>query len=547
MNINKILTQIKYEFKKVVVDLEYADDSFECVLEEPKDRSHGDWSTNTAMRIAKTAKINPRVLAKQIIQKIDLEQLAVEKLEIAGPGFINIFLKKDNYYKLINNVIKSGKNYGNSKIGNNKKVLFEYVSANPTGYLHIGHARGGAYGDSLSNIMRKAGYDVHREFYVNDAGNQIDNLAKSLEVRYLEQLGIVKEMPKDGYFGKEIIDLAKKIVLKYQDKYLENGSEFFKEYGLSSLLKNLKQHLKEYRVEFDQWYRERDLFTDNLVDKVISQLRDKNYTYNSEGAEWLKTSQFTDEKDRVIYTSDGRNTYLVPDIAYHQSKFERGYDILIDVFGADHHGYIERLKSSMEMLGHDSSKLEFEILQMVKVYQNGEEVKMSKRSGKAIGLQDLIEEVGVDPIRYFFAARALSSPMELDLDLALRKTNENPVYYAQYAHARICSVLKLANEQGITDTEVEEYRHLNENANQILKLIGNYQQVIEECAIKRIPHKLTNYIQNLASEFHSYYNLEKILSKNELETKEKLQFIKAVKIVLKDALNLIGVKEKDKM
>ncbi len=546
MNVNEFKEKMKNELKRIVLELGYADDSFEAVLEEPKDKANGDFSTNTAMRLAKAARMAPRMIAEKIVSMVNVDEVGVEKLEIAGPGFINIYLNKADFYSIINQVIEQQSDFGNSTIGNKTKVLLEYVSANPTGYLHIGHARGGAYGDALANIMNKAGFEVHREFYVNDGGNQISNLARSIEARYLQELGLEAEMPKDGYFGPEIIKIAKDIILEHGELYKENGFDFFKEYGLEFLLEGLKSHLIEYRVEFDEWFRERELYPEKVQD-TMDYIREKGYTYHEDDAEWLKTSEFFDEKDRVVYTSDGRNTYLVPDIAYHKNKFDRGYDVLIDVLGADHHGYMDRLKSAIEMIGHDSKKLEFEILQMVKVFQNGEEVKMSKRSGKAIGLQDLLEEVGADPIRYFFAARALSSPMDLDLDLALRATNENPVYYAQYAHARICSVLAKAKEEGFNVEHIEEYKNLNENANDLLVLLSKYQSVIEECANKRIPHKLANYIQTLASNFHSYYNNEKFITDSKEETLEKLQLISAIKVVLSNALKLIGVSSPEKM
>ncbi len=547
MNILEVTNKIKEAIKKIIIDLGYADDTFEVVLEEPKDKSHGDYSTNTALRLAKTARMAPRAIAEKLMETINTKDLGIEKLEIAGPGFLNIYLVKADFYSVIDQVLSEESSYGSSTIGNGTKVLLEFVSANPTGYLHIGHARGGAYGDSLANIMEKTGYTVHREFYVNDGGNQINNLAKSIEARYFELLGEEFMMPENGYFGKEIISIAKDIMDSDGNKYLNDGFEYFKEYGLEFLLKGLRDHLVEYRVEFDEWFRERDLYVEangkSVLDKTVDYLRDHDYTYHSEGAEWLKTSDFFDEKDRVIYTKDGRNTYIVPDIAYHKNKLDRGYDVLIDVLGADHHGYMDRLRSAIEMIGEDSTKLEFEILQMVRVYQSGVEVKMSKRSGKAIGLQDLLEEVGADPIRYFFAARSLSSPMDLDLDLALRTTSENPVYYAQYAHARICSVLSAAGDQ----PEVLKYTNLNENADALLVLLSKYQSTLEECAKKRIPHKLTSYIQVLASTFHSYYNNEKFITDSAEETAEKLQLVKAVKIVLSDALNLIGVSSPERM
>ncbi|XMB66247.1 arginine--tRNA ligase [Mycoplasmatota bacterium zrk1] len=545
MNIEKLMMEIKEEIKSSVMSLGYADDSFDVILEQPKDKANGDYSTNTAMRLSKIAKKNPRVIAEEIKERINLKNSSIERLEIAGPGFLNIYLNRDGFFSLINRIIDEGSEFGKSNVGEGTKILLEYVSANPTGYLHIGHARGGAYGASLANIMKKAGFIVHREFYVNDAGNQINNLGLSIKSRYLQELGIDSKMPEDGYFGPEIIKIAQEIKSTHGDGLKENF-DFFKEYGLTYLLERLKEHLIKYRIEFDEWFRERTVYEGDLKE-TIKLIVENGYTYELDGATWFKTSEFFDEKDRVMVKSDGTYTYIVPDIAYHKNKFERGYDILINVLGADHHGYMPRLKSSMEMIGKDSNKIEFEILQMVRIYQDGQEVKMSKRSGKAIGLMDLIEEVGVDPIRYFFAARALSSPMDLDLDLALRKSNENPVYYAQYAHARISSVLRLAKEQNVDITPVNNYEFLNESAEGLLKLLSNYTRVISECALKRIPHKLTNYIQDLASEFHSYYNIEKFMTDNSTETNEKLRLIKAVKIVLKDALELIGVSAPEKM
>lgn len=548
MIVEEIVENIKTEIKKIVIDLGYATDDFEVVLDIPKDKSHGDFATNTAMRLASKAKKSPQIIAKEIIDEFDAEKCSVKDISVAGPGFINITIKKASFFELINQIVDMGSDYGKSSSGNHEKILLEYVSANPTGYLHIGHARGGAYGDSLSRIMKKAGYDVTREFYVNDAGNQINNLALSIQARYEECLGVAgAKIPENGYHGPEIIEIAKKIVAEKQDKLLTNGFEYFKQYGLDFLMNGLKKHLHDYRVDFDNWYSEKSLYANNQVQAVYQELIDKGYTYEKDGAVFCKTSEFGDEKDRVLYTSDGRFTYLVPDIAYHKTKFDRGYTKLIDVLGSDHHGYLDRLRATLKMIGYDSSKLNFEILQMVKVYQNGKEVKMSKRSGKAIGLEDLILEVGVDPIRYFFAARSLSSPMDLDLDLALRSTNENPVYYAQYAHARICSVLEKAKEQNINYLSTNNYSHLNEKAADLLAILASYTKTVSLAAARRMPHIICNYIQNLASEFHSYYNSDKILTDNEEETKEKLKLIYAVKIVLKDALGLIAVKAPEKM
>lgn len=543
MDIKKILDDIKKEIKQTLLTMNYADSDFSVELEVPGNKEHGDYSTNSALKVSKNAKKNPRIIAEEIISLLKNTELPIEKYEVAGPGFINMFLSKSIYFETLTEVLSKGTQYGTSSIGKGTRILLEYVSANPTGYLHIGHARGGAYGDSLANILEKAGYDVGREFYVNDAGNQMNNLGQSIKARYMQELGMEVEMPEDGYFGKEIVDIAKKLFVDCGKDMIEESIDFFKDFGLKHLLKGLEDHLTEYRIEFDKWFSERNLY-DGDVQDTIKLLKSNGHLYQREGATWMKTSEFFDEKDRVAIKSDGNYTYIVPDIAYHKNKFDRGYDILINVLGADHHGYMDRLKSTMAMIGKNPDGLEFQILQMVRVYQDGKEIKMSKRSGKAIGLMDLIDEVGVDPIRYFFAARALSSPMDLDLDLALRKTNENPVYYAQYAHARISSIIRQYDND---ITPLTSYNRLNDNSLELLNILSQYKLVIEECAIKRIPHKLTNYIQTLAGAFHSYYNKEKILSEDKEETIEKLNLICAVQIVLKDALTLIGVDSPEKM
>lgn len=397
---------------------------------------------------------------------------------------------------------------------------------------------------------KKAGYKVTKEFYVNDAGNQIHNLAVSLDARYKQLFDIKCDLPEDGYYGKEIIETAKKIKEEVQDKYLkEDGYEFFRQYGVETLLDHLRKDLGDFRVAFDVWFSEKSLYDNNEVNNVIELLKTTGNTYEEDGATWLKTTKYNDEKDRVIVKSDGSLTYLTPDIAYHKNKLDRGYTKLIDILGGDHHGYINRLKAAIEMVGGKSDMLEVELLQMVKVLQNGEEVKMSKRSGKAITLRDLIDEVGPDPIRYFFAARSLNSQMDLDLDLAIRQTNENPVYYVQYAHARINSIFEKAQENGIDITSLPTtFESLDgEKLYDLVVLLVQYPNVINYAAQERAPHKLTNYITQLASSFHSFYNAQQVITENIKETKERLALLNATKIVIKDALSLIGVSAPNKM
>jgi arginyl-tRNA synthetase len=539
MHLTTLLQNIKDHIATHIQD-EYG--LFDVVIElaKTKEATHGDYATNVAMVLTKMAKKPPRDIASGVIASLEQSNLPLTKIELAGPGFINLTFDKTVLQSVISQIHEDAE-YGSSPIGKKHKILLEYVSANPTGLLHIGHARGGAYGDSLSRILTKAGYTVHKEFYVNDGGQQIENLALSIQARYFELLGKDFAIPTDGYFGAEIITAATAILDHYGPDL--NDLSVFKEEGVKLMLSRLETDLEQYRVTFDQWFRETTLYP-SAVEAVVTQLQQSGATYEAEGALWLKTSEYGDEKDRVMITADGRYTYFVPDTAYHKTKFDRGFDELINVWGADHHGTVPRLKASLQLLGYPQDHLTIELLQMVKVYQGGVEVKMSKRSGQAIGLLDLIEEVGVDPIRYFFAARALSTPMELDLDLALRKTSENPVYYAQYAHARIYSVLQKA-ERAVTP--VSTFTTLGDASNELVLLLNEYPLVIEEAAQKRIPHRVANYIQTLATAFHQYYNEETIVTDDATATNERLYFIQAIAAVLKDSLGLLGVVAPERM
>jgi arginyl-tRNA synthetase len=555
MDTEKLIQAIKDQIKDILITLGYYQDEDTILLEVPKDTSNGDYSTNVAMKYARIARKSPRVIAEEIKKgflEVRNDSIEISKIEIAGPGFINFYINKDFLTNIIAQINSHPDEYGKLSIGEGERYNIEFVSVNPTGALHIGHARGAAAGDSICRILSKAGYEVTREYYVNDAGNQIHNLALSIEARYKELLGQTIAMPEDGYHGPEIIETAKQLADQYGDKYIkEDGVEFFRQYGVNSLLDILKHDLNEFRVDFDVWFSEKSLYDDNQVEKTVQFLIDNNFTYEAEGAVWLKTSEYGDEKDRVIIKSDGTYTYVTPDIAYHKNKLERPerFTKLIDILGGDHHGYIPRLKAAIEMVGGKSDLLEVELLQMVKVLQNGEEVKMSKRSGKAITLRDLIDEVGVDPIRYFFAMRSLNTHMDLDLDLALRKTNENPTYYVQYAHARICSIFRTAEEKGFDTSKLPNVftTLTSEKTFELIGILRNYPQAITLAAKQRSPHKLTNYVQDLASAFHSFYNDEQVLSDNDLKTTERLALLNAVRTVLKDALSLIGVSAPEKM
>jgi arginyl-tRNA synthetase len=525
----------------------------EVLLEKPKEKSHGDYSTNMAMQLARIAKKAPRMIAEDIVQHLDQQQASIEKIEIAGPGFINFFMNNQYLTNLIPTILEQGDRYGESNAGQGQKVQVEFVSANPTGDLHLGHARGAAVGDSLCNVLEKAGYDVTREYYINDAGNQIHNLALSVEARYFQALGYDKEMPEDGYHGEDIVQIGKRLAEEFGDRYIHADEkeryEFFREYGLKYELEKLQKDLEMFRVRFDVWYSETSLYHNGKIDEALRVLRENGHVYEKDGATWFRSTTFGDDKDRVLIKNDGSYTYLTPDIAYHKDKFERGFEKVINIWGADHHGYIPRMKAAIEALGFNPDNLEVEVIQLVHLFKNGEKVKMSKRTGKAVTMRELVEEVGLDAVRYFFAMRSGDTHMDFDLDLAVSQSNENPVYYAQYAHARICSILRQGEEMGITiDQETDLSVIGSEKELDVLKKLGEFPQVIADAAEKRTPHRVALYINDLASTFHSFYNAEKVLDEEQMDrTKARLALVKAVQITLRNALALIGVSAPEKM
>ncbi|MCY8023762.1 arginine--tRNA ligase [Bacillus sonorensis] len=546
---------LKQEIKEAVIKagLAEAADIPEVVLEVPKDKAHGDYSTNMAMQLARIAKKAPRSIAEDIVASFDKGKASIDKLDIAGPGFINFYMDNQYLTKLIPAVLEAGEAYGETNVGAGERVQVEFVSANPTGDLHLGHARGAAVGDSLCNILEKAGYDVSREYYINDAGNQINNLALSVEVRYFEALGKEKPMPEDGYRGEDIKEIGRKLAEEFGDRFIhEEESErlaFFREYGLKYELGKLREDLENFRVPFDVWYSETSLYQNGKIDKALETLREKGHIYEEDGATWFRSTAFGDDKDRVLIKNDGSYTYLLPDIAYHKDKLDRGFQKLINVWGADHHGYIPRMKAAIEALGYDKETLEVEIIQLVHLYKNGEKMKMSKRTGKAVTMRDLIDEVGLDAVRYFFAMRSADTHMDFDLDLAVSSSNENPVYYAQYAHARICSMLRQGEEKGLLpggNLELEKIS--SEKEYDVLKVIGTFPEAVADAAQKRIPHRITNYIFELASVLHSFYNAEKVLDPaDEEKSRARLSLMKATQITLNNALKLIGVSAPEKM
>lgn len=543
--IEKLLENLKQEIKEIIKEMGCLDD-LEINFDIPSSQAFGDYSINIAMKLAKILHKAPIMIAKEISSKINIEKNHLSKIEVAGAGFINFYIDTNFLSQIVFQINKEKEHFGDSLIGDNKAINLEFVSANPTGFLHIGHCRGAAYGDSLARIMRKVGYKVSTEHYVNDAGNQINNLAHSIFERYNELFGNKCNLGDDDYHGQEIITIAKMIKEECFDSHLNDQNlDYFREYGVKYLLNGLKKDLHDFNVDFDTWFSERSLYKNNSVQETLNYLTDKGYTYESEGAIWLKTTLYGDEKDRVLVKSDKTLTYLTPDIAYHANKLSRGFDHLIDVLGADHHGYISRLKAAIAFVGGNPDLIDVEILQMVRVVQNGEEIKMSKRSGKAITMRDLIDEVGTDALRFLFVSKALSTHMDLDLDLAVKKSNDNPVYYAQYAYARICSLFRNLK----TDfKEVSLFKVVDlEKTKKIVMNLIQYPNVVEEAAKKRLPHRICQYVLQLAQSLHGYYNDEKILTDNEDEMNEKLTILKAVMIVLKDALGLIGVGTKEEM
>lgn len=545
--IEELLKKIEEEIKSSILNL--YEKNVDVFFEVPKDSTFGDYSVNVAMRLARELKKSPVIIAKEIVKELSLKDLNLDKMEVKGSGFINFFIDRKYLHEVVFLINKENNNYGNLSIGSNEFINLEFVSANPTGYLHIGHGRGAAYGDSLARVLKKAGYRVSTEHYVNDAGKQIVNLTHSIYERYKELFGFEIKLEDGYYHGKEIIEIAKIIKKDKGSYFLENDwLEYFRSFGLEYLLAGLKKDLKDFNVVFDTWFSEKSLYDNNDVDKTLKYLIDKGYTYELDGAVWLKTTMHGDEKDRVLVKSDGNMTYLLPDVAYHHNKLLRGYTHLIDVLGSDHHGYVPRLKAAIAFVGGNPDLLDVEILQMVRAIQDGKEIKMSKRSGKSITLRDLIDEVGSDALRYMYISKSLSTHMDLDLDLAIKNTNDNPVFYVQYAYARICSLFRNLEERNIEFVEVSEFKLLNLNSSSKLVLdLIQYPQYIEEAATKRLPHKICQYVYALASDLHSYYNDEKVISDNVLETNEKLTLLKAVQTVLKNGLELIGVKTKEKM
>ena len=546
-------------------------------LDHTKDKSHGDYATNIALMLAKQAKTSPLELAKIIVNQLE-DASFIKKTEIAGPGFINFFLSDASSTSIVSEIIELGEMYGKSEIGKGQSILLEYVSANPTGPLHVGHGRGAAYGATVSNLLRNIGFKVDNEYYVNDAGRQMDILTVSIFLRYLSLCGEQIRFPDNGYQGQYINDIADSIVVESGESFKQSADIVFEnickdgieggdkeshidelivrakdllgdnfqtifQVGIESILGGIKDDLADFGVRFEKWFSEQSLIDSGLSESCITRLKDSGHIYKKDGALWFKTTNYGDEKDRVVVRDNGNHTYFASDIAYHLEKLERGYDKIINVWGADHHGYIPRVKASIGALGHKPDKLEILLVQFANLYRGGQKVQMSTRSGSFVTLEDLRKEVGNDAARFFYILRKSEQHMDFDLDLAKSKTNENPVFYIQYAHARICSVFRQANEKGFeSNLEDANLSLLTEEVEKnILRELSRYKSVIESAAIQYEPHQLAYYLRDLATQFHSYYNACTFILEDQELTQARLSLIHAAKQILRNGLSILGV------
>ena len=529
-------------------DGEYPD----VLLEVPPQKEFGDFATNIAMQSARIAHKSPRMIADVLLKHLDAPWL--EKAEVAGAGFINFFLKHDIIYDTLCHILEQGKQYGQAPLRAEDTVQVEYVSANPTGPLHVGHGRGAAYGSALVNLLRAAGYNVQSEYYINDAGNQMNNLAASVNARYLELLGKKAEIPENGYHGADIIDTARAIIEQDGDKYLQMDEkdrlEIFKNRAYEEKLKALKRDLESFNVTFDKWFSERTLHPE-AIKKACETLKGNGNMYEKDGALWLKSTAYGDDKDRVVIRDNGVPTYLAADIAYHKNKYERQFKKLINIWGADHHGYVARVKAAMAALGLDPNQLEILLLQMVSLFRNGELVKMSKRTGQAITLNELIEEVGTDAARYFFIMRSLDTQIDFDLDLAKSHSNENPLYYIKYANARIFCIYKQIAENGDVfdmtwkNTKWDKLKEERELA--LIKKMAAYPEEIRHAAAERAPHRIAHFVYEMAGLFHAFYNNCHIIQSDKELEEARLALVTAVQITIANCLAVLGISAPETM
>jgi len=561
--LNKKVNEHLKQLIREAIQMSILDQSFDpnkipvIILTPPKNPEHGHLSTNIALQVAGFFKREPRQIANHIVQEIEKKnEELIDKIEIAGPGFINFYLRSGVLHQVLNEIMMKKEQFGCSDMGKNEKIMVEFVSVNPTGPLHVGHGKCAAVGDSLAKILNTAGYQVTTEYYINDHGKQMDILAESVLARYRHLIGEEIEFPEKGYQGDYIISLAKEIIEKYQKKFSgktdKDTMQFFKDYAHRSILKDIKNDLTSFGVEFDHWFSEESLYTRNKVQPVIEQLLKEKYVYRHKGALWLKASEFGDEKDRVVIRENGEPTYFASDIAYHDDKYRRGFKTLIDIWGADHHGYIKRMKAAIETLGYNPDSFQVLLVQFVTLIKEGKIVGMSTRGGKFITLKNLLKEVGKDVARYFFLMHSHDSHTEFDLDIAKSQSMENPVFYIQYAYARICSIIEKGKIKNIIlDDKTKEQVNLKllnkKEELELIKKLANFRKVIERSALHWKPHLIAIYLHELAAEFHKYYSEYKVIGEDRNLSEARLYLVSSVKIVLENALALLGIQAPKKM
>ena len=521
------------------------------VIETPKDEKNGDFSTNLAMQLTRILRQNPRKIAEAIVGGIDLPGL-VERVEIAGPGFINFYLVPGWLNRVLPAIQEEDADYGKSNAGGGERVQVEFVSANPTGLLHMGNARGGALGDTLAAVLNEAGYVCDKEYYINDAGNQVENLGKSVEARYFELLGRDDyEIPEDGYHGKDIIATAQRLLDEKGESLVDlpeaERRDLMKNYALKEKVAGIRGSLENFGVVFDNWFSEQSLHDAGSVHEVVDILREKGVVYEKDGAQWLRATDWGEEKDEVLVRSNGTPTYFAADIAYHRDKFERGYKRLINIWGADHHGHVARLKGAMTALGYDGDAITVILMQLVRLYRGGEIVKMSKRSGKYVTLDELIEEVGKEAARFFFIMRSPDSALDFDLDLAKAESSDNPVYYVQYAHARICSILSVAGGETPKACDVDLSLLTEENERVLIRKLAEWPQEVADAARELAPYHLAYYAKELANAFHSFYNSCKVLTDDAALRDARLALVDCTRITLRNVLTLLGLSAPERM
>lgn len=540
--ITNIEEQIKGSIKSIIKSL-YDIDVEQVELESPNDVNNGNLSTNVCLKITKLVGKNPMEIAQEVVDQLEVD--GIDTIEVKKPGFINFFYGNEFFNQKINEIIEAQEFIFDSNEHNYYNV--EYVSANPTGDLHLGHARNAVYGDSICRLLRKIGNKVDSEYYINDAGSQMNNLGLSVQYFYLQKLGIELDFPEDGYRGQEIQDIASEIYNEYGEDKKDEDVVWFREYAYAKNLEEIKRILKELHIEFDIWTSERSLYEKNMVEENLNALATKGDIYSQDDAMWLATSKYFDDKDRVLKKSDGNYTYFASDVAYHMDKFNRGYSNLIDVWGGDHHGYINRVKSSISSLGQSADKFEVLIIQMINILQNNERVKMSKRSGTSVTIKDLLKEIDADSLRYFFLMRSADTQVDFDIELAKQQNADNPIYYIQYAHARIAKLLQKALEENIKPDSNISNEEFSDNEKEIIAFLNTYPKVVVNAANKRLPHLICNYLYDLASLYHRYYNQEHVFNDKNTNVNGKINIAFAIQKIIKDGLNSIGINAKDNM